>query len=396
MKTLPESRPIRTPTGSSSAHGLPGPTALDAERVAAALEAEIAASTRIVYASAWRRWESWCGARGFPSLPCRPEALAAYLAERAEDGLSYASIDLTCCAISYRHRQHGLIDPTTDPTLRRVRRGLRRLVGAAPRRQAHPLDVAELAQIVTAIDPGTPHGLRDRAIILLGYASAVRPSELAAFHLADIVARPDGLLITIRRSKTDQDGLGQMIGVVRGARPLTDPVSALRAWLNVRPRGDGPLFTRLDAHGTATFTPIGARTVSRMLQARGRAAGLGHLPITGHSLRAGHATRGCKRRGHRPHRSADQTPRPRDPGRALHPTHRRARDVDQSRPRTLMQGGTSDHWRATTARVDGQTRRSDAPGVYMPAAHKGPIAAHHAGCRMSSFRAATNSIWAAM
>jgi integrase len=117
----------------------------------------------------------------------------------------------------------------------------------------------------------------------------VRPSE-RAFHLADIVARPAGLLITIRRSKTDQDGLRQMIGVVRGASPLTDPLSALSAWLNVRPQGDGPLFTRLDAHGTAGLTPIGARTVSRMLQARGRAAGLGQLPITGHSLRAGHAT----------------------------------------------------------------------------------------------------------
>jgi hypothetical protein len=108
----------------------------------------------------------------------------------------------------------------------------------------------------------------------------VRPSE-RAFHLADIVARPAGLLITIRRSKTDQDGLRQMIGVVRGASPLTDPLSALSAWLNVRPQGDGPLFTRLDAHGTAGLTPIGARTVSRMLQARGRAAGLGHLRSPG-------------------------------------------------------------------------------------------------------------------
>ena len=107
----------------------------------------------------------------------------AFLAEGAEVGLSYASIDVACCAFSYRRRQEGLVDPTTDPTPRRVRRGLRRLIGAAPRRQAHPLNVAEIERIVTSIDPETPSGLRDRAIILLGSASAVRPSELSTLRL---------------------------------------------------------------------------------------------------------------------------------------------------------------------------------------------------------------------
>ena len=254
------------------------------------MEAELAASTRTVYASAWHRWEEWCDARGITAMPSHPDALAAYLAERAEEGLTYASIDVACCAVSYRHRQLGLSDPTTDATLRRVRRGLRRIIGVAPRRQAHPLGVTELAQIVNVIDVRTPHGLRDRAIILLGYAAAVRPGELAALQLADIASRPEGLLITIRRSKTDQEGHGQMIGVVRGVKVTTDPVAALGRWLDVRPRGSGPLFTRIHNDGAATLTPIGVRTVSRMIQATSRAAGLGHLPITGHSLRAGHAT----------------------------------------------------------------------------------------------------------
>lgn len=118
----------------------------------------------------------------------------------------------------------------------------------------------------------------------------MRPGELAALHLTDIAARPNGLLIAIRRSKTDQEGLGQVIGVVRGAKSGTDPVEALERWIDVRPRGSGPLFTRIYNDGAATLTAIGARTVSRMIHASGRAAGLGHLPITGHSLRAGHAT----------------------------------------------------------------------------------------------------------
>jgi hypothetical protein len=69
---------------------------------------------------------------------------------------------------SYRHRQHGLVDPTTDPTLCHVRRGLRRIIGVAPRRQAHPLYVTELTQIFSTIRADRPRCLRDRAIILLG------------------------------------------------------------------------------------------------------------------------------------------------------------------------------------------------------------------------------------
>lgn len=166
----------------------------------------------------------------------------------------------------------------------------RRIIGAAPRRQAHPLTVTEIEQIVMAMDVGTTIGLRDRAILLLGYASALRPSELAALYIADVVARPGGILVTVRRSKTDQEGRGQMVGVVPGACRETDPVSALADWMVVRPAGAGPLFTRIHPSGDATLEPIGARTVSRTVQSRALGAGMGGLQISGQSLRAGHAT----------------------------------------------------------------------------------------------------------
>ena len=270
--------------------GIPGLTARDAELVSAALEAELAASTLKVYASAWRRWDAWCGVRGITALPASPETVAAYLAERAEAGLSHGSIDLACSAIAHRHRQHGVADPTTDLTVRRVRRGLRRIVGTAPRRQAHPLNVREVAQILSAMDPRAVTAVRDRAIILLGYAAALRPGELSALRLADVTARADGLLVRIRRSKTDQESRGQLVGVAPGRHPRTDPVVALASWAALRPRGQGPLFTRIHPAGVASTDPIGVRTVSRMVQTRAKAAGLGDLPITGHSLRAGHAT----------------------------------------------------------------------------------------------------------
>ena len=280
------SRPTR-PTAPPAAgqHGL---TAHDFTRIAAALEAELAATTRTAYASAWRQWERWCQARELPPLPAAPQAVAAFLVERAETGLTYGSIEMAFSAITHAHQREGLPAPATDITLRRVRRGLRRMLGTSPRNPAHPLTPAEIGQIVNTINPSTTSGTRDRALILLGYAAALRPSELAALALDDLQHRLDGLLITVRRSKTDQEGRSHVVAVVPGRHQHTDPLTALTTWLATRPTGPGPLFTRI--HGGADLSPITPRTVSRVVQTRANTAGLDHLPVRGQSLRAGHAT----------------------------------------------------------------------------------------------------------
>lgn len=262
----------------------------DLHRIAAAIDAELAPSTRTTYASAWRSWETWCRRRELSALPADSDALAAYLTERAEAGLCNGTLDGDCAAIALRHHQDGLDDPTAAAVVRRARRGLRRILGTAPRRQAHPLTVAELTQILVSIDPASRIGIRDRAVLLLGYAAALRPSEIAALHLADVSVGSHGLLITIRRSKTDQEGQGQIVGVAAGFNAVTDPIRALRAWLDLRPAGPGPLFTRVPAHRPIARDGVGQRTVSDLVRSRAAEAGLGDLGVSGHSLRAGHAT----------------------------------------------------------------------------------------------------------
>ena len=135
-----------------------------------------------------------------------------------------------------------------------------------------------------------PIGVRDRAVILLGYASVLRPGEISALDLADIVPKPTGVLVAVRRSKTDQDGHGQLVGVARGQHHRTDPIRALEAWLKIRPSGPGALFTRVYRSCTVTTERIGPRAVSRLVQARATEAGFEGIPVTGHSLRAGHVT----------------------------------------------------------------------------------------------------------
>ena len=106
-------------------------------------------------------------------MPAHPAAICAYLTDRAATGLSIGALDTDCSAIAYTHRRHRLPDPLCDEAVRAVRRGLRRIVGTAPRRQARPLGTPEIRQIVEAIDRTTPKGARDAAIILLGFASAL-------------------------------------------------------------------------------------------------------------------------------------------------------------------------------------------------------------------------------
>jgi integrase len=124
---------------------------------------------------------------------------------------------------------------------------------------------------------------------VLGFAGALRRSELAALTLADLEPKPDGLLLHVRRSKTDPEARGQVVGIAHGQHPLTDPIAALDGWLVVRGTKAGPVFTSLRGR-RPSLQPISGTAVSNIVKDRARAAGLSGDRVSGHSLRAGHAT----------------------------------------------------------------------------------------------------------
>ncbi|MDP9824070.1 integrase [Nocardioides massiliensis] len=222
-----------------------GLTPVDAARIGEALAAARTDGTRRGYDVVWGQWHRWCTTRGVAAVPADPLTVCAYLTERAEAGRATATLDMACTVIRHVHRTLGVPDPIASEAVRQVRRGLRRTHGAAPRRLARPLSVEDIRQIVAGIDRITPHGIRDAAIILLGYASAMRRAELVALDLADVEPKPAGLLLHIRQAKTDQDGHGQQVAVADGQHPVTDPVAALNAWRELRGETPGALFTRI-------------------------------------------------------------------------------------------------------------------------------------------------------
>lgn len=261
----------------------------DASRIAVAMDSAYAENTRVVYDFAWRRWVCWCTGRGIVPFPAEVAAVCTYLVDIAELGLSVATVEPACSAIGHQHRARGVPDPVDHDAVRRVRKGLRRILGVGPRRPAHPLSVDDLRKILAAIDRTTVSGVRDTAILLLGFAGALRRSELAALTLADLEPKPTGLLVHIRRSKTDQEGIGQVVGIAPGTHALTDPIAALDHWLDLRGTRPGPVFTSLRG-GRPSITPVSGNVIGNAVKDRAAAAGLAGDRISAHSLRAGHAT----------------------------------------------------------------------------------------------------------
>lgn len=276
----------------------------DAAAVAELLEESRSESTRRAYASAWRTFGAWARGRGYPSKPAPAPVIASYVADRARAGVTYSTICRDLAAIRAVHQDAGLEDPTRHHGIRVAVKAVARRAGTAPRRQAAPLTADLARQILAAMpDRDRPSGIRDAALILLALAGALRRSEVAALTIGDVEWRADGIVLHVRRSKTDQTGAGDVIGIPYGASESTCPVRALQAWIAVARRAGQsamPLFSRF--HHTAGERPvIGAgalsdRSVARIIQKRARAAGLSVTPgngrtwISGHSPRAGHAT----------------------------------------------------------------------------------------------------------
>lgn len=246
-----------------------------------------AEATVRTYRSAWRGFVRWCEAHGFAHLPAAPATVALYATARAEAGIKPASIDLDLAAIAAAHIAAGHPSPRSSAEVQAVRSGIRRTHGTA-QRQAAPLLPDDLRRIVAAL-PSSLAGTRDRALLLLGFATGSRRSELAALQVEDLAFVARGLEVTIRRSKTDQEGKG-MVKPVPFGHPATCPVRACKAWIEAAGIKSGPLFRSIDRHGNVGATALTGHSIGRIVKRAAEAAGLDAAAISGHSLRAGLVT----------------------------------------------------------------------------------------------------------
>ncbi|RNJ42378.1 integrase [Mesorhizobium erdmanii] len=219
-------------------------------------------------------------------LPATPETVAAYLAEGAQT-YAVATLQRRLASISKAHRALSADDPTKSELVRATLRGIRRTIGVK-QRQAQALLRDDLFVILDRLGNRTKD-VRDRAMLLLGWGCALRRSELVALDVVDIAFTSQGALVTIRKSKTDQEGAGREIALPFG-RTRHCPIAALKRWLEVARIEVGPIFLGMDKHGNIVPKRVSGEAVSDVVKVRVSSAGYDPAIFSAHSLRSGFAT----------------------------------------------------------------------------------------------------------
>jgi integrase len=243
-------------------------------------------NTLRAYNCAWRSFGAWCASHG--TTPLRPdrEALVGLYIGSIADQLKPASISAAIAGLRHHYHTQSLSLDTGHPAITATLKGIRRAKGTRQVRKT-PLLVPDLQSMVAAL-PETPMGARDRALLLLGFAGAFRRSELVSLQVEDLELTSEGYRVLLRKSKTDQEGMGVEKAIPCGTNPSTCPVTAVKGWLEASGIEEGPLFRSINRHGRLGAS-LSDRSVAEVIKRNpaleGRSA-----DFSGHSLRAGLCT----------------------------------------------------------------------------------------------------------
>lgn len=258
------------------------------------LRASRAPGTLRAYESDLRIWSEWCEGRGLDPFPAEPLHICAFLADQAEE-VTPGTLSGRLSALRWAHEQRGQQSPTTHPQVRAVLSGIKRSSDDQPR-QVRPLYLEDIKAMVEALSDDT-RDLRDRALLLAGWWMASRRSELSALRASDLTDDPRGLVVKLRRSKTDQEGKGRLVPVayVHADESLC-PVRAVRRWMTDAGISEGPVFRPVDRWGNPGDRRLSPEAVAVAVKERAEAIGIDPATVSGHSLRAGFVSE-CDRRG---------------------------------------------------------------------------------------------------
>jgi integrase len=246
-----------------------------------------ARNTLLGYEYDWKYFTTWCKSEGLTPLPATSDTVGLYVASMIERGLVATTATRAVSAIGYRHRREGHNNPA-DNAVRELLDGARRM-RADPPIQMKPLSVAQLAEVCGKLTGGQPRAVRDRAILLVGFCSALRRASLTALRLDDVDLSGGRLSIRVRREKTDQIGRGRWIGIPPAKNPNNCAVLALAGWIEARGSAEGALFTRI-----GSLKHLHPDSVYRVVRRRLAEAGIDPNGYGGHSLRAGFVTAACE------------------------------------------------------------------------------------------------------
>jgi len=299
-------KPVPADSGSVPADLPDGVTIEDAEEVAQLADEDRRPSTRRVYESKWGLFEAFCEGRDVASLPASEEIVGVYLKERAKD-VSLSTIRQDVAAIRWMHERHGAEDPTEGAGVSRILDGINQTSspddGRGQKQAVLTKHVRAMVDALPLEEPSPNAGpaargtylraLRDRAIVLVGFAGAFRRAELARIREEHVTLNADGMEIFVPKAKTEPRTVG--INFARNADFC--PVRSLRGWTSAAGIEEGPIFRAVPRSAEIApdneAEPITGKTVRNVIGDTAEAAGLDPEAVAGHSLRRGHLTQGA-------------------------------------------------------------------------------------------------------
>jgi len=255
-----------------------------------------AASTVRAYRSDWNDFTHWCQSHRLNFLPATPETIALYITDLASRPLAVATIVRRLTAISKAHAAAGHTSPasTRNLVLGDTLRGIKRTLGTAQHKK-EALLAKDIRRLV-ATCPKNLSGTRDKALFLLSFAGAFRRSESSALTVEDLKFCREGVVCTLRRSKTDQEGAGREVGIPYSKDKTICPVLALKAWLRQAKIKTGSVFRRVDRYGFVSRTRgLDPSSVAYIVKQAARRAGFRSVrDVSGHSFRSGHVSQAVR------------------------------------------------------------------------------------------------------
>ena len=260
-----------------------------------------AKNTQKTYAYGWKSFLEWAQIRGIdPFTVTGKEALVSfYISEKAASGeLKISSISCYLAAIRNQYNEKGVVINMQHPSIKKVLKGVRNKLTKRPVRKEPILteDLKEMIQAIEVEKNGKPYliGIRDRALLLLGFSGAFRRSELVGLNIENLTFSRDGFIALVDRSKTDQEGEGLEKAIPYGANPITCPVRAMNDWLAVSKIIEGAIFRSINRHGQIQPERLTGHAVALIVK-RNTHLSENQSKFSGHSLRAGFVTSAAKK-----------------------------------------------------------------------------------------------------
>jgi site-specific recombinase XerD len=249
--------------------------------------------TWLGYQRDWHHFTDWCQRFSVASLPATPETVAAYLTDAAKT-FKTSTLRRRLAAISVVHKGYGCDSPTASVIVRTRMSGIARDKADVAVTRKAPAWGKEVRRMVSNLDDEDARDIQTRCLLTLGFAGGFRRSELVALNVTDVTESDDGLVVRLRRSKTDQEGIGRSIGIPYGPHPSSCPVRAYRAWRQLNDVECGALFRTVRGRKPGGKRSLGDRlsdkAVARLVKDRALSLGLDPDSFAGHSLRAGFVT----------------------------------------------------------------------------------------------------------